>query len=86
MPLTTCEDCGHELSTAATACPNCGSPTKPACPHCHQQTVERVDGLQGGENAVAIGLMILLIIPGIAYYFDRVRLPYCTNCKRRVPA
>lgn len=84
MALTKCADCDHDLSTEATACPNCGHPVKPTCPHCHQQTVEKVDGLKGDENVIAIILLCLLIVPGLAYYFDRTRLPYCTSCKRRV--
>ena len=28
MALTTCPDCGHKLSTSATACPSCGAPMK----------------------------------------------------------
>src|SRR5262245_5081017 len=30
MALTTCYECGHEVSTSATACPNCGAPVKAA--------------------------------------------------------
>ena len=29
MPLTSCPDCGREVSTAAPACPHCGRPTGP---------------------------------------------------------
>ncbi len=29
MPLTTCPDCGREISTAAPACPHCGRPNAP---------------------------------------------------------
>jgi uncharacterized membrane protein YdbT with pleckstrin-like domain len=29
MPLTTCPDCGREISTSAPACPHCGRPTGP---------------------------------------------------------
>lgn len=29
MPLTTCPDCGREVSTAAPVCPHCGRPTGP---------------------------------------------------------
>lgn len=29
MPLTTCPDCGREISTSAPACPNCGRPNGP---------------------------------------------------------
>ena len=28
MALTRCYECGHEVSTSATACPNCGAPVK----------------------------------------------------------
>src|SRR5205823_14002602 len=28
MALTKCLECGHEVSTSATVCPNCGAPTK----------------------------------------------------------
>jgi hypothetical protein len=27
MSLVKCEECGHQVSTAAAACPNCGRPT-----------------------------------------------------------
>src|SRR4051812_27648715 len=27
MPLVKCEDCGRDVSTAATQCPNCGRPS-----------------------------------------------------------
>jgi uncharacterized membrane protein YdbT with pleckstrin-like domain len=30
MALTTCPDCGREISTAAPACPHCGRPNAPA--------------------------------------------------------
>ena len=30
MTLTKCEDCGHEVSTEAASCPNCGGPTPAA--------------------------------------------------------
>jgi hypothetical protein len=58
---------------------------KPTCPHCGDQSVANVDGLKGSENLVGLLLLALLIVPGIAYYFDRVRLPYCMSCHRRVP-
>lgn len=32
MALTKCFDCGHNVSTAATACPNCGAPVKSSAP------------------------------------------------------
>lgn len=30
MPLISCADCGRDVSTAATACPNCGRPMEAA--------------------------------------------------------
>src|SRR5262245_15440607 len=30
MPLICCTACGREISTAATACPHCGHPNRPA--------------------------------------------------------
>jgi hypothetical protein len=33
MALTTCEDCRHEVSTLAHACPQCGRPIAPVAPH-----------------------------------------------------
>jgi hypothetical protein len=38
MALTKCEDCGHDVSTSATACPNCGRPLD-ASPAATRQTV-----------------------------------------------
>lgn len=32
MALTKCLECGHEVSTSAAACPNCGAPLKIAAP------------------------------------------------------
>jgi uncharacterized membrane protein YvbJ len=29
MALTACSDCGHQVSTGATACPSCGAPVAP---------------------------------------------------------
>lgn len=37
MPLISCPDCGHSVSTGALACPGCGMPMKPPagkCPDC----------------------------------------------------
>ena len=84
--LMTCGDCGHGVSPSASACPNCGKPLKPKCPHCGVDAVEKAEGLQGGKEVV-IGLVLFacLLLPGLAYYFDRQSFPYCTACKRRVP-
>ncbi len=84
MALTTCSDCKHEVSTTALACPNCGAPQKPACPRCGALAVEKVKGLKGAENLIALILLPVFVLPGLAYYFDRTRFLYCTNCKHRV--
>ena len=47
--------------------------------------MSNVDGLQGGENVAAIALLCLFILPGLLYYFDRTRLPWCSACKARRP-
>lgn len=85
MSLIQCDDCGHQMSASAAACPKCGAPQRRQCPNCGARTVEAVDGLKGGENVFGLILLAFLIIPGLAYYFDRTRLPYCTSCRRRVP-
>ncbi len=38
MALTTCPDCGKEISTAAAACPNCGRPMDQLLPEARQGT------------------------------------------------
>ncbi len=55
------------------------------CPHCGRFGVRKVDGLQGGENVIGLILVAFFFVPGVLYYFDRTRHPYCTACKRRVP-
>lgn len=37
MALTKCSDCGHDVSTRAAACPNCGAPVDPVCEDCGTQ-------------------------------------------------
>lgn len=47
--------------------------------------MERVKGLRGArENTAGLILFALFLVPGLAYYFDRTRYPYCTSCNRRV--
>lgn len=85
MATVQCEDCNGVVSEAAEACPHCGAPRAGGCPHCGAVgTVTKVDGLKGAENVAGLLLLALCIVPGIAYYFDRTRLPWCTNCHRRV--
>lgn len=83
VALATCTDCGTQVSSRAEACPSCGAPQLAECPRCGVRAVEKVDGLKGTESLAAFLLLLVMIIPGIAYYFDRTRLPYCSNCHRR---
>jgi predicted RNA-binding Zn-ribbon protein involved in translation (DUF1610 family) len=86
MPLVACEECGHEISASANVCPSCGASLRATCPRCGARAVQKVDGLRGfSEDMAGLILLALAILPGIAYYFDRTRLPYCTSCHRRVP-
>lgn len=55
------------------------------CPYCSANSVKQVGGIQSfGEFATFFILIILLIIPGILYYIEVQKIPYCTNCHRRV--
>jgi hypothetical protein len=85
VPLATCDECEGTVSTEASTCPHCGAPQR-KCPRCGSSRIENVDGLKGGENAVALLLLALMVVPGLAYYFDRTRLPYCQACHHRVPS
>lgn len=58
MPLTTCSDCGREISTQAPSCPGCGRPG--AAP---VQPKPRFIGWQvagGGAMVVGVGLASVL--------------------------
>jgi len=96
MALTECKDCGRDVSTSATLCPNCGCPIQGAsapspthsgmtCPRCGSHSVGKVRGLQGiGEVFVCVILFFLFILPGIIYYIYMESVPYCSGCGRRV--
>ena len=45
MALIKCNECGHEVSDKASACPNCGCPIEkvPVCKECGQQIPDGVD-------------------------------------------
>jgi uncharacterized membrane protein YdbT with pleckstrin-like domain len=85
MPLTTCPDCGRELSTAAPACPHCGRPNAPvmAAPQMSAApTAAAEQTLWRGSPSwlLLLGKLILLIVaaivlPGIAFWADRRFLP-----------
>ena len=96
MALIDCPDCGKNISSDAPTCPGCGKPIKlmplpnqtqdkQKCPHCGEQTVCKVRGLQGsGEVLFAVFLFFMGIIPGIIYYIVTESKPYCSNCGKRV--
>lgn len=89
MPLITCPDCQHEMSTEAAACPGCGRPKKQpgagVCPYCGSHNVGKARGLQGaGEVLLGLLLLALGIIPGVIYYIVTEAKPYCSGCGRRV--
>jgi len=56
MALTTCPDCGREVSTNATACPGCGYPVQ-------AQTIEATGKKWKGLQALGAVLWILSIGP-----------------------
>lgn len=74
---------GCDLSTKASSLYSAARMA--ACTRCGRNTMTNRDGLVGSENVVAICLMFAFFIPGVLYYFDRTRLPYCSACKQRVP-
>jgi uncharacterized membrane protein YvbJ len=87
--LRPCPACGNQVSVSALACPQCGHPFAVAgaqiCPYCHQPTLMRMQGLYGAkEISIGLVLLALLIIPGLAYYFDVSKQPRCSTCNRRV--
>lgn len=67
MGLTTCPDCGRQVSTAADACPECGRPMRARSP--------LLGGSQSGEGCflqtlnagcIVIFAVLLALIFGIA--------------------
>lgn len=84
MALVKCEDCGHDISPSASMCPSCGRPQRPVCPRCGARAVVTGKGFRGVERFFGLVLASMALLPGIAYYMWRTRLPYCTSCRRRV--
>lgn len=70
MPLTTCPDCGREVSTAAPACPHCGRPNGPvlAAPQPQAQAATAEETLWRGSPSwlLLLGKFIWLAIAAIA--------------------
>ena len=66
MALVRCSECGKEISSAATACPNCGHPSAGPVSPTHEPaassaTTHRIGTWQG--------LLMILIIPVIGGWF-----------------
>src|SRR5579859_7521420 len=70
MALTTCPDCGREVSTAAPACPHCGRPNGPvvAAPQPQAQATAAEETLWHGSPSwlLLIGKFIWLVVVAIA--------------------
>jgi hypothetical protein len=88
--LRKCPACGHDVSRAAPACPGCGHPFIAAptpgtteCPFCHGEA-RQLQGVYGAEILALLVLVLLGLIPGLIYYFDITRYPYCARCRKRV--
>lgn len=62
MALTTCKDCGGQVSTNAAACPHCGAPVKS---HQVQQAPINTSGKHAGIGTLIIALFVI----GLAVYF-----------------
>ena len=60
MPLIKCQECGKEISDQATACPNCGAPTK--CGAKRQKKERRK--WRGNVQGAGCLIMILALILG----------------------
>jgi membrane protein YdbS with pleckstrin-like domain len=78
MPVIACPDCGHDVSTLAPVCPNCGRPspagTTPITAATAPKTVAEETLWRGSPSAVKLVgrvleiVLILIIIPTIAHY------------------
>jgi hypothetical protein len=43
-----------------------------------------VHGVYGSEQLALFALILLGFLPGVIYYFDRTRYPYCGSCHKRI--
>lgn len=67
MALIKCPECGHDVSSAAASCPQCGAPILPQESHALSQLGEVKTNYVGGCLAIIFGIAMLLIsIPLIA--------------------
>lgn len=77
MSLTTCPDCGHEVSTTAAACPNCGytmntatapaGTPPPATPDAGERVVYEKRG--PGIGTVILGLLVVAVLVVAALWY-----------------
>lgn len=86
--LLTCEDCGHQVSDAAVACPSCGRPTggKPggSCQRCGAGNLATGTGIHGVLEVVTVIIWTMAFIPvGLLLFYYLNRRPWCPACKRR---
>lgn len=58
MALTTCPDCGRQVSTSAEKCPNCGRPifTGIRCPNCQSTNVKKISTASKVGSALMWGV------------------------------
>lgn len=84
MPLTTCPDCGREISTAAPACPQCGRPNGPAVVAPPQMPLAQVaeEKLWHGSPSWLLLLgkiiwlaLVAMVLPGVVLYVKSHSLP-----------
>lgn len=55
MALTACKECGHQVSTEAAACPQCGAQVKPA---------QKKSSVWPWVLGVPVGLFVLAMVMG----------------------
>lgn len=88
MALLTCEDCQHEVSDRAEACPSCGRPIagKPdgTCERCGEGRLVTKSGLRGPLEIITAIVWFAAFIPvGFVIYFHLNGKPWCTACHKR---
>lgn len=82
MSLTTCPDCGHEVSSTAAACPNCGYTITPAAasagrdpaedPAVRERVVYEKRGT--GIGTIILGLLVVaILVVAVLWYMGVLR-------------
>lgn len=72
MALIKCSECGHEVSTHASACPNCGAPITPESPNADNISESKADNSQENKpnqttKIVFVVLLAVVFLLGFAY-------------------